>query len=61
MPETAQKPGPAITLARLIARYASSAGGRSGLVYADRTWSYADLDTCARALASAMTADRAGW
>jgi long-chain acyl-CoA synthetase len=58
VPETAQKPGPAITLARLIARYASLAGGRSGLVYADRTWSYADLDTCARALASAMTADR---
>jgi long-chain acyl-CoA synthetase len=34
-----------------------SAADRSGLVYADRTWNYADLATGARALASAMTAD----
>jgi long-chain acyl-CoA synthetase len=57
VPEPSQKAGPA-TLARLIASHASSAGGRSGLVHADRTWSYADLATCARALASAMGADR---
>jgi len=46
VPEPSQKAGPA-TLARLIAPHASSAGGRSGLVHADRTWSYADLATCA--------------
>jgi long-chain acyl-CoA synthetase len=57
VPEPPQKSDPA-TLARLIAAHASSTGGRSGLVHADRTWSYADLDTCARALASAMAADR---
>jgi long-chain acyl-CoA synthetase len=57
VPEPSHNAGPA-TLARLIASHASSAGGRSGLVHAGRTWSYADLATCARALASAMAADR---
>src|SRR4249920_3125901 len=57
MLEPPQQPGPA-TLARLINAHASSAGSRSGLVHADRTWSYTDLATSARALASAMGADR---
>jgi long-chain acyl-CoA synthetase len=57
MPEPPQKPVPA-TLARLVDAHISSAGGRSGLVHANRTWSYADLATGARALASAMTADQ---
>ena len=58
MPESLQKPGPATALARLIAAHASSAGARSGLVHAGRTWSYAELAMCARALALAMSADR---
>jgi long-chain acyl-CoA synthetase len=57
VPEPSQEPG-SVTLARLIAAHAASAGGRSGLVHPDRTWSYADLATCAGALASAMSADR---
>ena len=57
MPEPSHKDSPG-SLARLIAQPASSAGSRSGLVHAGRTWSYADLATSARALASAMAADR---
>jgi long-chain acyl-CoA synthetase len=57
VPEPSQKAGPT-TLARLIAGHASSAGDRSGLVHAGRSWSYVDLATCAGALASAMGADR---